>query len=59
MPDYRRLYHDMFNAVTDALRRMELGQVREARQLLILAQQEAEHRYLADDSHEPPIELLK
>ena len=40
--DYQSLYHLMFNAVTDALERMERGDWAEARRALIEAQQRAE-----------------
>ncbi len=36
---YEKLYHDLFNAITDALRLIDAGRCLEARELLIRAQQ--------------------
>lgn len=47
MPDYEKLYHDLFNAITDALDAIERGEVLRGRALLIHAQQAAEEAYLA------------
>jgi len=49
MPDYQKLYAILFNAITDALRKIDRLQIKEARQLLIRAQQETEERDLSDD----------
>ncbi|MBQ6432143.1 MAG: hypothetical protein IJJ99_09755 [Oscillospiraceae bacterium] len=46
MPDYEKLYHLLFNAITDALSALEKGRTDSARLLLICAQQTAEARYL-------------
>lgn len=46
MPDYEKLYHLLFNTITDALRRIEAGSLDAARFLLIRAQQEAEEIYI-------------
>ena len=46
MPDYEKLYHLLFNAITNALRQIEAGSPDAARFLLILAQQEAEEIYI-------------
>ena len=46
MPDYERMYHDLFNAITDALDAIEAGKVLQAKSLLIRAQQAAEEAYL-------------
>ena len=46
MPDYEKLYHILFNAVTDAI---ELMPESEAKSLLIKAQQECEERYIEDE----------
>ena len=43
MPDYEKLYHIMFNAVTDAV---ELIRDSKAKQILIKAQQECEELYI-------------
>ncbi|MBQ3355604.1 MAG: hypothetical protein IJG45_00630 [Oscillospiraceae bacterium] len=47
MPDYEKLYHDLFNAITDALDAIEAGSILCAKSLLIRAQQAAEETYLA------------
>ena len=44
--DYEKLYHLMFNRVTDALRELERGRVDAAKELLISAQQTAEEQYI-------------
>ena len=44
--DYEKLYHLMFNRVTDALRELERGRVDTAKGLLISAQQAAEEQYI-------------
>ena len=49
MPDYQKLYTLLFNAITDALRKMDNLQIAEAKQLLIRAQQEAEERYISSE----------
>ena len=46
MYTYEKLYHDLFNAITDALRLMDQGRNMEAGALLIRAQQEAEEHYI-------------
>lgn len=47
MPDYEKLYHDLFNAITDAPEAPERGAILQASALLIRAQQDAEEAYLA------------
>ena len=47
MPNYEKLYHLLFNAITDALDKVDAGETEAARFLLIRAQQEAEEQYLA------------
>ena len=47
MPDDEELYPLLFNAITDALRKLETGEPETARFLLIRAQQAAEELYLA------------
>ena len=44
MPDYEKLYHFLFNAVTDAVELMPGG---EAREMLIEAQRSCEEIYIA------------
>ena len=45
MPDYEKLYHILFNAVTDAIELLPEG---EAKEQLIKAQQECEEVYIGD-----------
>lgn len=46
MPDFERLYHILFNAMTDALRKLEAGETLEAARLLMEAQRETEELYI-------------
>ena len=46
MPDFEKLYHDLFNAITDALNAIE-EKILLAKAMLIRAQQAAEEAYLA------------
>lgn len=43
---YKKMYYHLFNAVSDAIERMDKGQREEAREGLIKAQQEAEDLYI-------------
>ena len=45
MPDFERLYHILFNAMTDALRKLEAGEPLEAARLLMEPQSRREERY--------------
>ena len=47
MPDYEKLYHLLFNAITDAVDELEQGDAQTARAILIRAQQQAEELYIA------------
>ena len=47
MPDYQKLYHMLFNAITDALEAMSRGEPLQARLLLIRAQQDTEEIYIS------------
>lgn len=49
MPDYEKLYHLLFNAITDALNALETERTDSAKLLLICAQQTAEARYLDEE----------
>lgn len=49
MPDYEKLYHMLFNAMTDAVECLERKETKAARLLLIRAQQQAEELYLATE----------
>ena len=46
MTDYPKMYHVLFNAITDALRQMEDRNTSEAAQILISAQQQTEEIYI-------------
>ncbi len=48
--DYEKLYHLLFNAITDALEQMEQQNYGSAKDLLITAQQEAEEIYMSAES---------
>lgn len=46
MPEFKKLYLLLFNAITDALRLIEAGLTQEAAELLIKAQQSCEELYI-------------
>ena len=48
--DYEKLYHLLFNAITDALEQMEKQNYGTAKDLLITAQQKAEEIYMSAES---------
>ncbi len=48
--DYEKLYHLLFNAITDALEQMESQNFGTAKETLITAQQEAEELYMSAES---------
>lgn len=48
--DYEKLYHLLFNAITDALEQMESQDFGTAKETLITAQQEAEELYMSAES---------
>ena len=48
--DYEKLYHLLFNAITDALEQMESQNFGTAKETLITAQQEAEALYMSAES---------
>ncbi len=50
MPDYEKMYHLLFNAITDALEQIEQQNFGNAKDLLIAAQQEAEEIYMSAES---------
>ena len=47
MTDYQKMYTTLFNAVTDALAKIEAQNYGDAKDLLISAQQKAEEIYIA------------
>lgn len=46
MTDYKKMYTTLFNAVTDALEKMEVQNYGDAKELLISAQQKTEEIYI-------------
>ena len=48
--EYKKLYHLLFNAITDALEQMESQNFGTAKETLITAQQEAEELYMSAES---------
>ena len=50
MPDYDKMHHLLFNAITDALEQIEQQNFGSAKDLLIAAQQEAEEIYMSAES---------
>ena len=44
--DYEKLYHLLFNAITDALEQLDAQNYGEAKETLIYAQQKAEEIYI-------------
>ena len=48
--NYEKLYHLLFNAITDALEHMEQQNYGTAKETLITAQQEAEEIYMSAES---------
>ena len=48
--NYEKLYHLLFNAITDALEQMEQQNYGTAKETLITAQQEAEVIYMSAES---------
>ena len=46
MPDYEKMYHLLFNAITDALSQIETQNYGDAKGTLISAQQKAEEMYI-------------
>ena len=48
--NYEKLYHLLFNAITDALEQMEKLNYGSAKDLLITAQQQAEEIYMSAES---------
>lgn len=49
MANYEKLYHLLFNAVTDALEQMEARNYGEAAETLRAAQEDAEEMYMETD----------
>ena len=50
MTDYEKLYHLLFNAITDALEKMEGQNYGDAKTRLIAAQQKAEEIYISAEN---------
>ena len=50
MEDYQKMYTTLFNAVTDALEKIEAQNYGDAKDFLIAAQQQAEDIYITAES---------
>ena len=50
MPDYEKMYHLLFNAITDALSQIETQNYGDAKEILISAQQKAEEIYITAEN---------
>ncbi len=50
MPDYEKMYHLLFNAITDALEQIERQNLGAAKDQLIFAQQKAEEIYITAEN---------
>ena len=48
--EYKKLYHLLFNAITDALKKIEGQNYGDAKDLLIAAQQKAEEIYITAEN---------
>ena len=49
MPDYQKMYHILFNAVTDAVEVLEKQDAETARSILIQGQQRTEELYIESE----------
>ena len=50
MPDYEKMYHLLFNAITDALTQLEAQNYGDVKDALIFAQQKAEEIYITAEN---------
>jgi len=50
MPDYEKMYHLLFNAITDALEQLEQQNYGSAKDTLISPQQQAEEIYITAEN---------
>jgi len=48
--DYEKLYHLLFNAITDAVEQMESQNYGDAKELLVATQQKAEEIYITAEN---------
>ena len=53
MPNYEKMYYELFNALTDAIRQIELSNCEAARAIMIEAQQITEALYLSGETYAP------
>lgn len=58
MEDYAKLYHLLFNAITDALEQMNAQNFGSAKETLVSAQQKAEEIFIIEASNPVPTPLL-
>ena len=59
MPDYEKMYHLLFNAITDALEQLEQQNYGSAKDLLIAAQQQAEEIYITAENETRSIPVTR
>ena len=52
MDEYKAMYYHLFNAVTDALERLEAGELEETKEILYRAQCECEEMYISAPEQE-------
>ena len=50
MPDYEKMYHLLFNAITDALTQLEAQNYGDVKDALIYAKQKAEEIYITAEN---------
>ena len=56
---YEEMYHRLFNAITDALRLLEEGNIWEAKKLLMDAQGETEEMYISYEDDKDSDEIVE
>lgn len=52
MPNFERLYYQLFAAIADAVEHLEQGETPQAKECLISAMQKAEQQFLDDSETE-------
>jgi len=48
MPDYQKLYTTLFNAITDAIEKIDALEIKDAKSVLMQTQQKTEELYLTE-----------
>jgi len=49
MPDYKKMYFTLFNAVTDAIEKLDDYEIKPAKEILVNAQNNTEDMYIEED----------